>query len=59
MDELNWEKAIEHLEEIRKLYESLPLQSGFFGLNILNGLKVRYDCGERNEELFNEIMESE
>lgn len=59
MKELDWNVAESRLTELLKLYKELPPQSGFFGVTMLEGLRRRFDKGERTPQLHNEIMQSE
>jgi hypothetical protein len=55
----NWDKAYNHLQEIRKDYTEIGA-SGVFALTLtLNPLLIRYAKGERTEELYREMMEVE
>jgi len=54
----DWDAAIEYLQMLRQAYlECGP--SGVFGLGMLNGYLKRYENGERSDELYQEIMESQ
>ena len=57
---LNWDKAIAHLNEVIAQYESLD---GTPGVNVhfvlkvvLRPLRIRYDAGDRTQELYDEMM---
>ena len=61
--DMNWEKAKEHLDEIIARYQRLV---GIPGVNtslaltlVMYPLAFRYDCGERTQELYNEMLEVE
>jgi hypothetical protein len=59
MNNLAWEKAKDHLQETRQQYAEIGA-SGIPALTlILNPLLIRYEKGERTQELYDEIMESE
>lgn len=56
MNKLDWEKALEHLEQMKNFAKELG-GTGTFYIMGCNELKSRYDNGERTEELYNEIMD--
>lgn len=57
-DELNWDAAKKHLDEMRRMYTEIGA-AGVIGLTLgLNPLLVRYERGERTRKLYNEIMET-
>lgn len=50
-----WAMAEIYLYEIIEAYESIgPV--GLFGLGIANAARLRFDSGERSNELYDEIM---
>ena len=49
-----WEKAVEHVEEMRNMAVFIP--TGFFYIQGCNGLLARYERGERTEELYKEMI---
>lgn len=57
--DLDWDKAIDHLNMLIDMYGSIGA-SGIFGLTVvLLPLKRRYVDGERTQTLYDEIMECE
>lgn len=61
-DDLDWEKAIAHLNGTREAYASLvdmPGVNPWFGLGVITAAESRLDKGERTAELHAEIMELE
>lgn len=55
----DWEKAIKHLQDVRYWYTAIGA-AGIFGLTfVLNPLLVRYEKGERTQELYDSIMNTE
>jgi hypothetical protein len=59
---MEWDKAKQHLETVLGYYKELIGQPGvnvFFGLAYLDTLMKRYLSGERTQELYDEMMESE
>jgi hypothetical protein len=56
--DLDWTKAYEYLQSIRKMYTEIGL--GFIALKIIiNPLLLRYEKGERSQDLYDKIMELE
>ncbi|MBS3915565.1 MAG: hypothetical protein KG003_13805 [Bacteroidetes bacterium] len=62
-ENLDWEKAKKHFDFIRQVYLDLE---GFSGVNtsfaldfVFKPLAVRYNNGERTQELFEEMMNVE
>ena len=56
---LDWDAAIDHLNMLIDMYESIGA-SGILGLAVvLLPLKKRYADGERTQKLYDEIMECE
>lgn len=56
--QLDWDKAIAHLELYKKEYDELPY--GYFALAVtIMPLKSRLDRGERTKWLYDDIMEVE
>lgn len=54
--QIDWTKAKEYLDEIRKQYTEIG-SSGLFALQLtINPLLVRYDKGERTQDLYDNIM---
>lgn len=54
---MDWEDAYKKLETVIEAYEEIgPV--GLFALVNLHGLRARYLCGERTEDLYAEIMEA-
>lgn len=57
--EQEWKKAKEWLDEVRQAYFDVGA-AGLFGLRLsIDPLLVRYERGERTDELYDEIMELE
>lgn len=54
---MDWDKAEEHIRELKEAYEEIGAL-GQFGLYFINELIDRLDKGERTQELYDEIMES-
>ena len=54
---MDWDKAEEYIRELKEGYEEVGV-IGHFGLYFINGLIDRLDKGERTQELYDEIMES-
>lgn len=53
---LNWQKAEEHLYEMKKAYEEIGW-TGSFALSLtINPLVKRFENGEQTLSLFDEIM---
>ena len=53
---MDWEKAEKHLKEIRGMYTDIG-GAGMLALSMtINPLLVRFEKGERTEELHNSIM---
>ncbi len=62
LKEENWENAKDYLDLLLEEYKSLlgkPGVNPIFGMAILNALLVRFNSGERTQELFDEIMSCE
>jgi hypothetical protein len=56
---MDWENAKKHLDEVRIAYTEIGA-SGLLGLNFsINPLLVRYEKGERTQELYESIMSLE
>ena len=56
---MNWEKAEEYLTEIRLEYTKIG-KMGIPALNLfINPLLIRFENGERTQDLYNRIMELE
>lgn len=56
-DELDWDKAVCYLNEIRMEYTKIGI-GGLLALqNVINPLFIRYSNGERTSELFDSIMD--
>jgi len=60
---MDWEKAKEHFDEKRKIYQDLE---GRIGVNttlalrmVFDPLALRYNKGERSQELYDEMMDVE
>lgn len=59
MTEQEWKDAKEWLDEVRQAFFEVGA-AGLFGLWIsIDPLLVRYERGERSQELYDEIMELE
>ncbi len=57
--ELNWEKALAHLNNTRIAYTEIGA-SGILALTlVMNPLLVRYENGERTQDLYDSIMNLE
>jgi len=57
--ELDWVKAENWLKEIRQMYTDIGM-SGLLGLQIsINPLMVRFEKGERTQDLYDSIMSLE
>jgi len=57
--DLNWDSAKEHLQEIRMRYTEIGA-AGIMALTLtLNPLLIRYEKGERTQDLYDEMMSSE
>jgi hypothetical protein len=54
----DWSKAKANLDAVRKQYVEIG-SNGVIGLYFLNELLVRYDKGERNEELYRSMMDAQ
>lgn len=54
--ELNWGKALNHLEKMKELAKTLGWAGSFYVMGC-NELKERYDNGERTKELYDEIID--
>jgi hypothetical protein len=54
---MDWDKAQAHLKEMTEAYQNIPMRSSWFGIGVLNGLRQRFDAGERTEELYQEILD--
>ncbi len=58
MEELDWGAAKKHLDEMRIMYTEI-CAAGVLGLTLtLNPLIVRFERGERTQELYDKIMET-
>lgn len=55
-NELDWEKALNHLRDMRSDAQTLGW-TGMFYVMGCNELQARYDNGERTEELYNAMTE--
>jgi hypothetical protein len=54
-----WTEAKEHLDEIRMMYTGIGA-SGLLGLRLsINPLLIRYEKGERTQDLYDAIMSLE
>lgn len=59
MTEEQWKAAQAHLQEVRRQYVEIGA-AGVPGLTlVLNPLLVRYERGERTQELYDEVMATE
>jgi len=59
MDQLDWDRAKLHLEEVKEAYASLvetPNVNPWFGLGVIVAAESRFKRGERTRELYEEIM---
>ncbi|MDE1971119.1 MAG: hypothetical protein KGI50_06130 [Patescibacteria group bacterium] len=55
----NWSIAEEHLKNVLIAYKEIG-SAGLFALSVvINPLKARYECGERTQKLYDEIMAAE
>jgi predicted RNA-binding Zn-ribbon protein involved in translation (DUF1610 family) len=54
----NWNAAIAYLHMLVREYKKVG-PPGFFGLSMLNSYLKRYEKGERSDDLYQEIMESQ
>ena len=53
---MDWEQAKNYLDQVRDNYTSIGV-AGMMALNhVINPLLIRYENGERTEELFIDIM---
>lgn len=60
MPEIDWEKALQRLNEIEKSISEIAKMTSVnitFYAGVFASLKNRFEKGERTESLFNEIME--
>lgn len=55
---MNWEEAVSKVKTLIPYYQEIGW-NGSFGLSILKGYLLRYEGGERSQELYNEMIESE
>ena len=56
---LNWKQAEEHLGECEKAFAEIG-SAGYMALNfVIRPLRDRFNKGERSQELYDEIMETE
>lgn len=56
---MNWEKAENYLKEVRQRYTDIGA-SGVPALTmVINPILVRFEGGERSEELYDDIMSLE
>lgn len=56
---MDWEKAYEHLQEVRVNYVEIGA-AGVLALTLtLNPLVVRYEKGERTQELYDAMLAAE
>ena len=56
---MNWEEARKHLYYILDLYRSIGW-TGTFALSVtINPLVIKFESGERTQELYDEIMSLE
>jgi len=51
-----WEEAKDYLDECREIYTSIGVAGMFALRRIIDPLLIRYERGERTEELYDEIM---
>ena len=58
-DNLDWDKAKEHLDFFETEYKKLNPIVGCFGLGRIASLQARYEIGERTKFLYDEIMSVE
>jgi len=55
----NWEQAEKHLKEVRRQYTEIGI-AGMPALQIsINPLLIRYENGERTDDLYKSIMACE
>lgn len=52
---MDWDEAEEYLKTCESAYAEIGW-TGFFVINILKGLRSRFDSGERTEGLYEQIM---
>ena len=51
-----WDKAVLHAQTMSEIASQLPSGTGFFYVIGCQTLIGRYNCGERTEELYNEMI---
>ncbi len=56
-DALNWDRAADHLNTMRKAYTDIGMAGILCLNNVINPLLISYEKGERTKKLYDEIME--
>ena len=56
---MDWQKAYEHLQKVRREYVEIGAAGAPALTFTLNPLLIRYEKGERTEELYNSMMSTE
>ena len=51
------ENAYQHAKKMLEMYQSIPIQSGWFGSTLIVDKIRRYEEGERSEKLIKEMEE--
>lgn len=56
---VDWNEAVAHLQDVRQRYVEIG-SAGIAALTlVLNPLLVRFDCGERTDDLYEAMMRTE
>lgn len=54
---LDWQEAERHLQAVEEAYGSIGMAGSFALTLVINPCRVRFNQGERTQELYDEIME--
>lgn len=55
-DKMDWQKAEEHLKTCERVYREIGISGSFALTLVINPVRVRFNNGERSQELFDEIL---
>lgn len=56
-EQLDWTEAEAYLREVEQAYGEIGIAGAFALAAVINPCRVRFNAGERSQELFDEIME--
>jgi hypothetical protein len=54
---MDWDKAEKYLQTCERIYGEIGMAGSFAMMFVINPCRVRFNAGERSQELHDEIME--